>query len=197
MNWLAKCLIIIWATFFSWLAEVLAKKWVYHCSWHHSLSHFSNPGLLLKPSLTHTQTLAHIYTHMHTSHTNIHIALYLGFSLFLCLYTHTHTHTHTHTTHTQMAATEEPPTTSTPHSIQYCRLEDDSFANILFTMHTHPSANLLATGDITGNINLLEPVDTSLLFPLSDISLGIRCVCVCHISSHVTFDQSYSSIQVM
>ena len=78
-----------------------------------------------------------------------------------------------------MAATEEPPTTSIPHSIQYCRLEDDSFANILFTMHTHPSANLLATGDITGNINLLESVDTFSLFPLSDISLGIQRVCVC------------------
>ena len=75
-----------------------------------------------------------------------------------------------------MAATKEPShTTSIPHSIQYCRLkDDDSFANILFAMHTHPSASLLATGDISGNINLLDSVKTSSLF--SDISLVIQRV---------------------
>ena len=75
-----------------------------------------------------------------------------------------------------MAATKEPPhTTSIPHSIQYCRLKDDSFANILFTMHTHPSASLLATGDISGNINLLDSLNTN-AFLFSDISLGIQRV---------------------
>ena len=78
-----------------------------------------------------------------------------------------------------MAATEEPPTTSIPHIIQYCRLEDDSFANILFTMHTHPSANLLATGDITGNIHLLESVD-SFLFLTFLLEFNV-CVCVSHL----------------
>lgn len=66
---------IIWATFFQLAGRGADSEVGVSLQLASLIATLPNPGLLLKPFLIHTRTLTHIYTHMHISHTNIHIAL--------------------------------------------------------------------------------------------------------------------------